>query len=115
MTRDPVMTTDELIQMNRTSFADALRDLDHNACEKHVRALLKRLNGPSFETYVMALTEVAVRNVRDRDGYYSATKQYFSDISKEDDILGRLCLLALKMMVERLARHATKLQDEGLI
>jgi hypothetical protein len=54
--------------------------------------------------------DAAMADVKNVDEYYLATKKYFPDIPKEDDILGRLCGLAMKMLADRLTENKEKTQ-----
>ena len=102
------MTTDDLLQLDKSGFINALAFLDDTTCEMHVRKLLKRLNGPNFEKYMRILSNVAVTDTGNIESYYFSTRQYFPDVAQENDILGRLCGLALKMMADRLERNRVK-------
>ena len=74
-----------------------------------MRELLELLDGPSFAEYVKSLVDAAMRDIENIDGYYLATRKYFPDLPKENDILGRLCGLAMKMMADRLTENKEKI------
>ena len=97
------LTTDELLRTDLPSFIDALAQLSPASCEEHVRELLDRLDGPSYDEYVRALVDVALTRSPSIDDYYFATRKRFPHVSPGDDVLGRLCALAMKMVVDRFA------------
>jgi hypothetical protein len=105
-----MMTIDDLISLDRQAFIATIASLDDDECEIHVRGLLKHLQGPSFEEYVWALSGSIVADPTDLDRYYQVTAELIPGIPREDDVLGRLCGLALKMMVDRIERHKDKLR-----
>ena len=101
------MTTTELITTDLDAFIDAVAKLDADTCERHARAVIRHLDEPvSFEEYLWALTRVAVEfNGPDHEKttqYYLTTEKLFPRVPAEDDILGRLAGLMLKMMAKRL-------------
>ena len=101
------MKTEELIAAELGRFIDAVAQLDADTCEEHSRAIIRRLGEPaSFETYLYELTRLALE-VEGSSGeksteYYRVTERLFPGIPAEDDILGRLTGLMMKMMAERL-------------
>ena len=104
------LTTDELLRIDLPSFIDAVAQLSPASCEAHVRELLKRLDGPSYDEYVMTLVDVALTRSPSIDDYYLATRRRFPHVSPDADVLGRLCALAMKMAVDRLAAGREEIQ-----
>ena len=97
------LTTDELLRIDLSGFIDAVAQLSAVSCEAHVRELLERLDGPSYDEYVRKLVDVALTDSPSIDDYYFATRRRFPHVSSDDDVLGRLCALAMKMVVDRFA------------
>ncbi|MBD3334618.1 MAG: hypothetical protein GF355_03795 [Candidatus Eisenbacteria bacterium] len=101
------MTTAELIVAEQDLFIAAVANLDGDQCEEHSRAIIRRLGEPtSFETYLYELTRLAISiggsSEEQITQYFRVTKRLFPGISPEDDVLGRLTSLMMKMMAERL-------------
>jgi hypothetical protein len=102
------MKTEDLVAAELEQFIDAVATLDADTCERHARAIIRRLGAPvTFEAYLYELTRVALdsqvgKSEHQIDRYYRATKELFPGVLREDDILGRLAGLMLKMMAERL-------------
>lgn len=102
------MKTEDLIAAELDQFIDATARIDADTCERHARAIIRRLGTPvTFETYLYELTRVALDSQGDKseyriDRFYHVTEELFPGVSQDDDILGRLAGLMLKMMVERL-------------
>ncbi|MEK6677582.1 MAG: hypothetical protein AABZ47_18255 [Planctomycetota bacterium] len=83
--------------------------------ERHARAILNRIGGPTFEKYLMRITETMIpkggggppRNV---DAYYFAVRDFFPHIPEEDDVLGRLGCFVTQMCRLRLEAHMRTLE-----
>ena len=111
------VTTNELLRLGIPTLADVVASLSPTDCEAHVRALLVRLDGPSYEEYVKSLVDVALTGTQCCDDYYFAVRKYFPHIPRDNDALARLCILAMKMIVDRLIagkEHIEKICDDVL-
>ncbi len=102
------MRTEDLVAAEPEQFIDAVAQIDADTCERHARAIIHRLGTPvTFEAYLYELTGTVLDSQMDKsecrvDRYYLVTEELFPGVSRDDDILGRLACLMVKMMAERL-------------
>jgi hypothetical protein len=92
---------DELIALVQPMSADI--------CERYARAILGRIDGPSFEQLMMRIVETAWKD-RGRppfnsDAYYLAARKLFPHIPREDNVVGRLVFLIVHTATLRLEGH----------
>jgi hypothetical protein len=104
------VTTDELLQLEMPALTHVIVEFSPADCEVHVRELLARLDGPSYDKYVKTLVDVALTGTRCSDDYYMAVREYFPHVPRDSDVLGRLCAIAMKMVVDRLAANKEEIQ-----
>ena len=76
-------------------------------CEHCARAILARIGGPTLDQYLKQLVERMIPEgggtpPNNPDEYYWATRSMFPHISTEEDVLGRLAAVVMKMCVLRL-------------
>jgi hypothetical protein len=95
-------TVDELLALVQPMSADN--------CEHYARAILGRIGGPSFEHLMMRIVETANPNdggppPMSPDEYYFAVRELFPHIAEENDVVGRLVLLAMYAATLRLEEH----------
>ncbi|MBW3597040.1 MAG: SEC-C domain-containing protein [Planctomycetes bacterium] len=111
------ITTEALLSCSMEAYIDACAVFNAEQCEQHARKILDRLGEVSFETYLRALTEVALTQPTPGsvDAYYAKTRELFPDVPLADDILGRLAGLMLRMIELRLARHMAQHKHVGSI
>ena len=106
---------DRLLRCSLDDLIAAVRPMSAKDCEHYTRAILGRVGGPTFEQYLMQLAKTMIPE--DGSGpptspneYYFAVRDLFPHIPKEDDILGRLALFAMRMCQLRMedGRKITK-------
>ena len=95
---------DELIALVQPMSADN--------CEHYARAVLGRIGGPSFEQVMLRIVETAAQTGRDRpptnsEAHYLAVRDLFPNISRDNDVVGRLVFLATYTAVLRLEKYRT--------
>jgi hypothetical protein len=95
-------TVDELVAL--------VQPMSANKCEHYARAILDRIGGPSFEQVVMRIVKTAnpsdgSRPPTSSDEYYWAVWELFPHIAEENDVVGRLVLLAMHAAALRLEEH----------
>jgi hypothetical protein len=95
-------SVDELIALVQPMSADN--------CEQYVRAILSRIGGPSFEQLMLRIVETAGQKDGDHppmnsDAYYFAVRDLFPHITQENDVVGRLVVLAMHTATLRLEEH----------
>jgi hypothetical protein len=100
------VTVDQILTCDVEACVSAIGSMSADDCEHHARAILDRIGGPTFEQYVMRIMETMIPEDRnsppnDCDDYYFAVRELFPHISTEDDVLGRLAALVMKMIVLR--------------
>jgi hypothetical protein len=76
-------------------------------CENYAKAILARIGGPTLDQYLGKLVEMMIPEgggtpSNNPDEYYWATRSMFPNISTEEDVLGRLAAVVMKMCVLRL-------------
>jgi hypothetical protein len=95
-----------IILSDTEEFTSIIESLDADECEHHARQIVKNLEGPSFENYLLKIVQVAIPNQghpsKSINPYYKVTKGTYPGVRPEDDILGRLASLVLKMIVLRI-------------
>ena len=101
---------DRLLTCGLEELIAAVRPMSAKDCERHARAILSRIGGPTFELYLMRIVERMVPEVgggppTDVDGYYFAVRDLFPHIRAEDDVLGRLACFVMRMCQLRLEAH----------
>ena len=101
---------DRLLSCNIEELIASVRSMSAKICEQYARGILGRIGGPSFEQLLMRLIETIVpRDGRDppnnSDEYYFAVRDLFPHVAAENDVLGRLLCLAMRMCQLRLERH----------
>jgi hypothetical protein len=101
---------DRLLSCNIEELIASVRPMSAKICEQYARGILGRIGGPSFEQLLMRLIETIVpRDGRDppnnSDEYYFAVRDLFPHVAAENDVLGRLLCLAMRMCQLRLERY----------
>ena len=101
------VTVDHILTCDVGACVSAIGSMSADDCEHNARAILDRIGGPTFEQYVMRIVETMIPEdgnspPKDCDDYYLAVRELFPHISTEDDILGRLAALVMKMFALRM-------------
>ena len=101
---------DGLMTCTIPDLIDAILPMPANECERHARAILRRVGGPTFEQYLMRITETMVPEggggpPSNPDDYYFAVRDLFPHIPEENDVLGRLACFVMRMCQLRLEAH----------
>ena len=88
------MTTEEVITMDPSVFADILQTLDAKTCESQARKIVEMLGGCSFEKYLQSIIDIVISNAEaGKHGvmpYFQQTEKFFPGVSPDSDILERL-------------------------
>lgn len=103
-----VLTLDRLLTSNIEVLTSEIGSMSANECEQYGRAILDRIGGPTFDQYLMRIVETMTPDDGSgpptiSDGYYFAVRDMFPHIPMEDDILGRLAALVMRMVGLRMA------------
>ncbi len=98
-----IIKLDHLLTFNMEVLISEIGSMSADECEQHGRAILDRIGGPTFEQYLMRIVETIVpdggsRPLATSDDYYFVVRDMFPDIPMEDDILGRLAALVMRMI-----------------
>ena len=106
--KDPDL--DHLLTCSVAELIAAVRPMSAKDCERHARAILSRIGGPTFEQYLMRLVERMVPEngagpPTDSDEYYFAVRDLFPHIPTNTDVLGRLACLVMRMDQLRMEAH----------
>jgi hypothetical protein len=106
--KDPEL--DRLLTCSVEELITAVRPMSAKDCERHARAILSRVGGPTFEQYLMRIVERMVPEngagpPTDIDEYYFAVRDLFPHIPADNDVLGRLACLVMRMGQLRLKAH----------
>lgn len=93
--------------------ASEIGSMSADECEQYVRAVLNQIGGPTFDQYLMRIVETMTPDDGSEppingDDYYFAVRDMFPHIQKEDDILGRLAALVMRMVGLRMAANNLK-------
>ena len=103
------MTTEELIKMDSSVFADILNGLSASTCEAHARNIAKMLGCSTFDEYLNAIIDVVVNHAKtgenDVMAYFEQTESHFPGVSADSDILEKLTGLTLLSVTLRLEKH----------
>ena len=75
---------DGLMTCTIPDLIDAILPMSANECERHARAILRRVGGPTFEQYLMRITETMVPEggggpPSNPDEYYFAVRDFIPD------------------------------------
>ena len=102
------MTTEELITMDPSMFADVLQTLDADTCERQARAIVSMLVGSTFERYLQSILDIVVSHAETGEHelmpYVKQTQKSFPGVSPDSDILERLAGLTLLSVALRLEK-----------
>ena len=101
---------DGLMTCTIPDLIDAIVSLSASECERYARAILDRVGGPTFEQYLMRITETMIPEAgngppSDPDEYYFAVRDLFPHIPEENDVLGRLACFVMRMCQLRLEAY----------
>jgi hypothetical protein len=104
---------DRLLSCTGDELVTLVQPMSAYNCEKYARAILGRIDGPSFEQLMMRIVETATpkdggRPPMNSDEYYLAVQQLFPHIAEENDVVGRLVFLAMHAATLRLEEHWRK-------
>jgi len=102
---------DWLLKCNLEELIDSVRPMSAKNCEQIVRAILDRINGPTFEQLLTRIVGTMVpRDGRgppaSSDEYYFAIRDLFPQVPLENDVLGRLLCFAMRMCQLRIEKNA---------
>jgi hypothetical protein len=106
---------DRLLTCGVEELIAAVRLMSAKDCERHARAILGRVGGPTFEQYLTRIVERMVPEdggdpPGDIDEYYFAVRDLFPHIPSDNDVLGRLACLVMRMGQLRLEAHRTNVR-----
>jgi hypothetical protein len=106
---------DRLLTCGLEELIAAVRPMSAKDCERHARAILSRIGGPTFELYLMRMVEKMVPEdgggpSTDSDEYYFAVRDLFPHIPADSDVLGRLACFVMRMSQLRLEAHRNKVR-----
>ena len=101
---------DRLLTCDIQELLAAITPLSADDCERYARAILDRIGGPTFEQYLMRITETLIPKdgngpPTNSDEYYFAVRDLFPNVSTEDDVLGRLAGFVMRMCQLRMEAH----------
>jgi hypothetical protein len=103
-----------LLSCSIEDLASAIASMSADDCEKHARAVLAHVGGPSFEAYLSRILRTMVPDDGSpppvsSDGYYLSVRDMFPHIPGTSDALGRLCALVMQMCILRIeaGEHAS--------
>jgi hypothetical protein len=106
------MTTEELITMDPSVFADILQTLDAKTCERQARKIVEMLGESTFDKYLQSIIDIVVSNAEvgkhDVMPYFQQTEKFFPGVSPDSDILERLACLTLMSVTLRLEKYRKK-------
>ncbi len=106
------MTTEELIKMDSSVFADILNSLSASTCETHARNIAKMLGCSTFDEYRNAVIDVVVNHTKSGEEnvmeYFEQTAKFFPGVSEDSDILEKLTGLTLLSVTLRLEKYERK-------
>jgi hypothetical protein len=99
-----------LLTCDLEKLIDAVRPMSAKDCERHARAILSRIGGPTLEQYLMRIVERMIPEdggdpPTNIDEYYFAVQDLFPHIPADNDVLGRLACLVMRMGQLRLEAH----------
>jgi hypothetical protein len=101
---------DRLLTCEIEELIATVRPMPPKDCEKYAKAILARVGGPSFEQLLMRIVETAVPKdgigpPKNSDIYYFAIRDMFPHVAEENDVLGRLVFLVMRMTQLRLEAY----------
>ena len=101
---------DQLLRCPVDELIALVRPVSASYCEQYARAILGGIGGPSFEQLMMRIVEAAaqkdgVHPPMNSDAYYFAVRDLFPHITQENDVVGRLVFLAIRIATLRLEEH----------
>ncbi len=101
---------DRLLTCDIQELLAAITPMPADDCEHYARANLDRIDGPTFEQYLMRITETMTPEdgsgpPTDPDDYYFAVRDLFPNVSTDDDVLGRLAAFVMRMCQLRMGAH----------
>ena len=105
---DPVnLDLDHLLTCGIQELIATIASMSASECERYARAILDRIGGPTFEQYLVRITETMVPEDADGpptqpDDYYFAVRDLFPHVPTEGDVLGRLAGFVMRMCQLRL-------------
>ena len=110
MTEPTDVNLDSVLMCDIQELITAVVPLSASECERCARAILDRVGGPTFEQYLMRITETMVPEdgggpPNNPDDYYFAVRDLFPHIPEENDVLGRLACFVMRMCQLRLEAH----------
>ena len=102
---------DRLLTCDIQELLAAITPMSADDCEHYARTILDRVGGPTFEQYLMRITETMVPEdgsgpPTNPDDYYFAVRDLFPNVSTDDDVLGRLAAFVMRMCQLRMEVHA---------
>ncbi len=101
---------DRLLTCDIQELLAAITPMSADDCERYARAILDRVGGPTFEQYLMRITETMIPKdgsglPTNSDDYYFAVRDLFPNVSTDDDVLGRLAGFVMRMCQLRMGAH----------
>jgi hypothetical protein len=101
---------DRLLTCDIRELLAAITPMSADDCEHYARAILDRVGGPTFEQYLMRITETMIPEggsgpPTNSDDYYFAVRDLFPKVSTDDDVLGRLAAFVMRMCQLRMGAH----------
>ena len=109
-----ILRLDHLLTSDMEHFISEVASMSADDCEQYARAILDQIGGPTFDQYLMRIVDTMIPDdgsgpPRNSDDYYFAVRDMFPHISTEDDILGRLAGLVMRMAGLRMVGYAPRL------
>ena len=107
MSSDNILRLDHLLNSDMEELISEVASMSAYDCEQYARAILDKIGGPTFDQFLMRIVETMIPDdgsgpPTNSDDYYFAIRDMFPHISMEDDILGRLAGLVMRMAGLRL-------------
>ena len=104
-----IIRLNQLLTAEMDELVSEIASMSANDCEQYARAILDQIGGPSFDEFLMRIVETMIPDDENgpptnSDEYYFAVRDMFPHISKEDDVVGRLAGLVMRMAGLRMAR-----------
>jgi len=98
---------DRFLTCDTGSLIARVKGMSATDCENYAKAILARIGGSTLDQYLEKLVEIMIPEgegtpPNNPDKYYWATRSMFPHISTEEDVLGRLAGVVMKMCVLRL-------------
>ena len=93
---------DRLLTCDIEELLASITPMSADDCEHYARTILDRVGGPTFEQYLIRITETMVPEdgsvpPTNPDDYYFAVRDLFPNVFTDDDVLGRLAAFVMRM------------------